>query len=314
MHFSLAPSPAAGYVPSMKVKQLAERFCEFHLNRYKPSEQHAKRLILKSYILPTFGEWELSEVDTAAVMDWTDMMLSKVSPKTASNRLAVLKRLLTYARDRKLIAEIPQIKMLKVRQQDARFLTEREVCDLIECMDPWFQNMAVIAVNTGLRAGELRALQWRDVDLKRRVLRVSRSAWSWTHEATAPKSGKPRTVSLNGNACAAFADILRLSDYVFGVPPKGLPVSYERIHVAMRRAVKEAGLKGDIGWHTLRHTFASHLARSGHVSLRTLQSLMGHANISTTMRYAHLFEDQGHDAVAVLDSALKAKKPVKAKV
>ena len=65
--------------------------------------------------------------------------------------------------------------------------------------------------------------------------------------------------------------------------------------------LKRAGLR-EIGWHMLRHTFASHLAMRG-VPLKAIQELLGHASIVTTMRYAHLAPHVARDAVRLLDRA-----------
>ena len=65
------------------------------------------------------------------------------------------------------------------------------------------------------------------------------------------------------------------------------------------RASKRADLRR-VGWHVLRHTFASHLVMRG-VALKAVQELLGHASIEMTMRYAHLSPDVRRDAVQVLD-------------
>ena len=62
---------------------------------------------------------------------------------------------------------------------------------------------------------------------------------------------------------------------------------------------KRAGLR-QIGWHVLRHACASHLVMRG-VPIKVVQELMGHKDIKTTMRYAHLSPNMGQDAVALLD-------------
>ncbi len=68
---------------------------------------------------------------------------------------------------------------------------------------------------------------------------------------------------------------------------------------AILRASKRAGLR-PIGWHTLRHTFASHLVMRG-VPPKAVQELLGHASIEVTMRYAHLSPDVKKDAVRALE-------------
>jgi site-specific recombinase XerD len=70
-------------------------------------------------------------------------------------------------------------------------------------------------------------------------------------------------------------------------------------YAPLNRAIKRAGL-GAFGWHTTRHTFASHLVMRG-VPLKAVQELMGHATILMTMRYAHLAPDVARDAVKLLD-------------
>ena len=85
---------------------------------------------------------------------------------------------------------------------------------------------------------------------------------------------------------------------IFSKPSGGLldlKVTYRHLH----RICRKAGLR-KIGWHVLRHTFASHLAMHG-VPLRGIQELLGHASITMTMKYAHLSPDARRDYVQLLD-------------
>jgi hypothetical protein len=66
----------------------------------------------------------------------------------------------------------------------------------------------------------------------------------------------------------------------------GQPFTHKRVSAALAEVSRRAGLR-KIGWHTLRHTFASHLAMNG-TPLNIVQALLGHASITTTMRYAHV--------------------------
>lgn len=74
----------------------------------------------------------------------------------------------------------------------------------------------------------------------------------------------------------------------------------DNVKRALPRACRKAGLR-EVGWHTLRHTYASHLAMLG-VPLKMIQELLGHSTMEMTMRYAHLAPDVKKQAVQLLDS------------
>jgi transposase-like protein len=93
--------------------------------------------------------------------------------------------------------------------------------------------------------------------------------------------------------------------YVF-CQEDGQPLTAGKMVQPLRRALKRAGIsreEGRIGWHDLRHTYASHLAMRG-VPLKVIQELMGHVTIEMTERYAHLSPDTRREAVGVLDRPL----------
>ena len=85
----------------------------------------------------------------------------------------------------------------------------------------------------------------------------------------------------------------------------GKPLKYHRLRKTLEKFCKRAGLR-TIGWHKLRHTFASQLVGSG-VSLKATQELLGHSDIRMTMRYAHLAPSALKEAVQVLDRPVQEK-------
>jgi site-specific recombinase XerD len=132
-----------------------------------------------------------------------------------------------------------------------------------------------LALNTGLRLGELFGLVWENVNLGRRVLTVPRA-----------KNGQMRHVPLNGPALAALA---QLRERGYGTGPvirnaEGGPLNGPRYW--FEPAIRDAKIRR-FSWHCLRHTFASRLVMAG-VDLRTVQELMGHKSIQMTVRYSHL--------------------------
>lgn len=157
--------------------------------------------------------------------------------------------------------------------------------------------MVLLALNTGMRRGELFNLEWRDVDLPRRLVTVAGSG---------AKSGRTRHIPLNNEAftvLTAWRD--QSADNAVRVFPS--PVTGDRldnVNKAWREIMKQAKVRG-FRFHDLRHTFASNLVMRG-ADLTTVRELLGHADIETTLRYAHLAQEHKAAAVALLSKAKPA--------
>jgi integrase len=140
-----------------------------------------------------------------------------------------------------------------------------------------------LALNTGLRRGELLSLTWRDVDLDARMLTV---------RAANAKSGKQRHVPLNTEAFSVMTAWAAQS-------VKGATVfNVASVKNSWGNVVSLAALKG-FRFHDLRHHFASKLVAKG-VDLNTVRELLGHADLKMTLRYAHLAPEHLAAAVAKL--------------
>ncbi len=140
--------------------------------------------------------------------------------------------------------------------------------------------VVLLAMNTGLRRGELLALEWSDINLDARMLTVRREN---------AKSGKQRHVPLNAEALAVltqWASQTAGSGSVFGV------ASVKSGWGSLLAAAKVENFR----FHDLRHHFASRLVMGG-VDLNTVRELLGHADLAMTLRYAHLAPE--HLAAAV---------------
>ena len=150
-----------------------------------------------------------------------------------------------------------------------------------------------LALNTGLRRGDMYHVRWEDVNLGRCLLRVPLS-----------KNGESHHVPLNKFAIAALKQLLSKCEgkgWVF------MSVNGDRLQGPrhwFEPAVKDAGIP-NFHWHDLRHTFASRLRMAG-VDLGTIQELMGHKSIQMTVRYAHLAPTYQLAAVERLAEVSKA--------
>lgn len=161
--------------------------------------------------------------------------------------------------------------------------------------------MLLLAIRTGLRVGELRALRWTNVDIERGVIRVREAAKVPTaRDVKAPKNNRFRDVPLSDDARAILKSHRHLKSSLVFCDGTGRMFLEHHCKHACKRASAAAKLGRVAYWHVYRHTFASHLVMRG-VPIRTVQELLGHSSIQQTMRYAHLAPNIPREAVKLLD-------------
>jgi len=251
------------------------------------------------HLLPAFGELRLDEIGPREIEVYKAEKDGHCGASTINQHLSVLLRVLSIAHEWGLIEPPCRVRKLKITQEKVRFLGFGEAKRLIEHADDYWRAMIVVAAKAGLRIGELCALRWEDVDFDAGVLTVQRSAWRGIVGTT--KSGKSRTIPMCKTMVRSLRDHRQLSsgELIFS-RRSGAILTQD----SCRRPLDRAACRADIphlGWHVLRHTFASHLAMRG-VSMRVIQQLLGHASIEMTMRYAHLSPAMHRNAVDLLDS------------
>jgi len=144
-----------------------------------------------------------------------------------------------------------------------------------------------VALNTGLRLGELRALRWSAIDFENNLITVSQSYCDRGHGVKAPKSGKIRHVPISE---AIYDDLRqayqnRTCDLVLHCDGKVIHPSYFRKRF-YEKDIKESVVRR-IRIHDFRHTFASHFVMNGG-NVFELQAILGHSDVKMTQRYAHL--------------------------
>ncbi|MFI5298801.1 MAG: tyrosine-type recombinase/integrase [Polyangiales bacterium] len=213
----------------------------------------------------------------------------KIGPCRHNKDLKFLRLIFTKAQEWGYSRRNPTlgIKRLKEPPGRVRFLTTEERDALLAACPERLRTIVLIALNTGLRKSELLTLRWHDLDFKNRMIRVERS-----------KNGERRDVPMTGTVHDLFQRIPRRVDtaYVFA-NPDGTPQADTK--TAWGNALRRSGIQ-DFTFHDLRHTFASNLVMNG-VDIRTVQTLLGHKDITMTMRYAHLSPEHLRDAISVLD-------------
>lgn len=276
----------------------------------KPSSMVSKGYLLRLHIVPWLGHLRLDEVSYAAIEDFKISLVQKraahvkalrlLSPKTVNNALVVLSHMLQTARKRGLIESVPDIDWLKGADPEFDFLSFDEAANVIAGADGEWRTMIMVALRTGMRRGELLALRWQDVDLSAGRLTVRQNYVSG--QFGTPKSGKAREIALGEDVIAVIRAHRHERGPLVFCDAEGKVLTRGALARPLIRACEAAKLGRAIGWHTLRHSFASHLVMLG-VSMRAVQELLGHAHIQMTERYAHLAPQVARDAVRLLDKA-----------
>lgn len=280
--------------------EFAREFIEtYAIPNNKPSEVQGKRSILRKHLLPFFGEMRLDAIGPYHIEKLKAHLFSQnLAVATVDNTLKIIRRLLKVAIEWGRLATMPTIRKLRIHSQKFDFLTFEEAKQLLAAADPEWRPMILIALRTGLRRGELLGLRWEDIDLVAGRLRVCRALVVGL--LGTPKSGKTREIPLSDEAIAALEGLPSRSAQGFVFTRRsGKLLTEDIVRYPLERTCRRAGLRR-IGWHVLRHTFASHLVMRG-VPLTAVQELLGHSNIAMTMRYAHLTADVRRDAVRLLD-------------
>lgn len=272
----------------------------YRANRKKASTIDAAESIVKNH-LAHLASTPLERIDAAEVAAIKGRLAEK-GPKTVNNVLSVLSRILRCAVEWGRLERLPKIPLLPTARKEITWYEREDYRRAIAAAAKLGSSrlvLALLAGSAGLRRGEIISLEWTDVDLARRQLKVSRATWR-TIEST-PKGGRGRIVPLTDELVTA----LRAHRHLIGprvlYTDQGRVLSNRSVRNWMASIQRRAGLEANGGIHILRHTFCSHLAAAG-VPAKAIQELAGHADLSTTLRYMHLAPSDRNVAMTTLET------------
>lgn len=298
------------------IRKAIPTFAEFIRDSYLPFIDGYKkaawsdRSYLNNQILPVLGNKYLDQITKQDIIALHHGLRKKGYAPGTCNRSLILVR---YAFNLIIKWEIPGVKVNPSKDvplfddhaKKERYLSQEETQRLYESVqksdNPILQYIIPMLILTGARKREVLDAQWDDFDFEHRRWRIPIT-----------KSGKPRHVPLSDGVLRLLAQIPRKDGcpYVFANPNSGKP--FVSVFNSWNTARKMAGLR-DVRIHDLRHSFASFLVNAGR-SLYEVQRILGHTQIKTTQRYAHLSQDTLIDAAnvafAFTNQSLPAAKPV----
>lgn len=276
----------------------------------KASTLRSYECLVRNRLIPHFGPRKLSEITPQAVQSYMSERLAQgMTAKTALNHLVLLKTILKQAVEWDYIVKNPadHVKRPKSEHREMDFLHPAEIRAFLDVLDAPYRALFTTAILTGMRLGELLALQWGDIDWRSRTLHVRRSVYR--NQFVSPKSR--RSVRAIGMS-PTLRDVLRLHrvatppnplDLVFPSESAGFLDQANLRNRVFASALTRAGLR-KIRIHDLRHTFASLLIHDGE-NLKYVQTQLGHASIQTTVdRYGHLMPDAYLGASERLDATI----------
>lgn len=274
-----------------------------------------KQRNLRIHLIPFFDATPLDQVSRMMIDEFRMKLRNRPKqasrklggasrPRTINNILTTLNSLLNLAHEYELIGRVPKVKKEKVPREDPIFLTFEESERLVAATPARWRPLVETAILTGMRRAELMELRWGDLHFEagRPYVRVQRGLEilkGGAYRVKSTKGNRARSVPL----CRRLVEILQAmrpaeakpEDLVF-TEDEGGYLTARRLYRVVVDAGEAAGLTKQVRPHLLRHTFASRAYLRG-VPPQILQKWMGHADITTTQRYAHLTHDAGEDLI-----------------
>ncbi|MDG2008568.1 MAG: site-specific integrase, partial [Candidatus Binatia bacterium] len=286
---------ARGKLPlsaSVRSKTVTEGWAEF-IETCRDKKSFKDYLRWQRFWERQIGSVQITKLTPGRIQTVLVKKFQHLTPATRNRALSHISGFLTWAQGEGYLQTDPlaRIKKLPENNERERYLEPQEEARLLMALDPRVVDLVKLALLTGCRRGELLALKWPDIDLRKRELRVREA-----------KSGTGRTIPLIDEACALLRGMPSRfhGSYVFrGKDREGSrPISTERAAKMFRQGVSESGIE-DFHFHDLRHTFASRLVQRG-VPLYTVAKILGHSDTRVTRRYAHLTETETRAAMETL--------------
>ena len=293
----------------MKFEDFWKIYCADMETRLREHTMRTKKYIVELKILPYFGNKRVNDITAADIRQWQNELIKMgYSPtylKTINNQLSAIFNYAVRYYDLKSNPCAKAGSMGKSKAEEMDFWTGEEFRKFIDSvMNKRLSYMAFMTLYwTGMRLGELLALNPNDVDLEKRTISITKSYQRFGKKdvITPPKTPKSKRVITIPEFLAA--DIKDYMDSLYDLQENDrlFPITKYYLEHEMQRGIKESGVKR-IRVHDLRHSHASMLIELGFSPLE-IANRLGHEKVETTLNtYAHLYPNKQTKLAERLDS------------
>lgn len=295
---------------SVTYNEILNEWLQFAKINVKESTYARYLHLVDTHIRPHLGKYQLSKISTQLVEGFIEQQLNNgrlsndgsLSPKTVTDILTIVKSSMEYARYNNLnvICNLSKL-TVKKKEKEMRVLSRSEQDALMRIL---LHNMnlskfgVLLSLYTGIRVGELCALQWEDICISNATLKV-RKTMQRIQDTNIDATSRTKVIITEPKSQCSIRDIplpLCIVDIVkrFTNNPKAFILSGEKSKYVEPRTmqnrfkvlVAESGID-DANFHSLRHTFATRCVEVG-FELKSLSEILGHANVNITLnRYVH---------------------------
>ena len=299
-------------------KATFKEFSDLWLKSYaepsvKPSTLAGYKDTINRLLIPAFGTSKISDIMTGPLQSYVAERLKTVSAKTTVNEIVVIKEMFKHAFRWGYIKHNPAeyVERPRVTKPEIEILSPDEVEKLLSKAIHHYRIAFLTDFLTGMRAGELWGLQWRDIDWNSKRIYVRRSLWKGQFQT--PKSNRStRNIDIPETLISELkrwklACPISESDLVFPSPEGKLSQHDNVVKRYFNQALRQAGLR-QVSFHSLRHSNASMRIQVGQ-NIKYVQAQMGHASINITLDiYGHLFNDANFNRqqVELLETSFKS--------
>ena len=272
-------------IEKIRFDAFADEYLELHskLNKSYYTDEKIVGLLKK-----IFSGKCLHEITSYDVEKFKSERIKEVSPATVNRAMAVLKSMFNRAIEWGKAKNNPckAVKLFKESAPRLRFLEKEEIEKLLANCSKHLKPIVIVALNTGMRKGEILGLKWHDIDIQRNIIHLFDT-----------KNSEKMEVPINDIVQRTLIAVPKHPDspYIF-CNTKGEP--FYNVRKSFSTTLDKSGII-NFHFHDLRHTFASQLVMAG-VDLNTVRELLGHKSLEMTLRYSHLSPDHKKRAVDVL--------------